>query len=123
MIMLRAKKKERKKFICWCFCNMCYQFVFLFCFQKFFQATDCYKFPLTIFDKQAFFLMKIAEQKVKWHIPLARSTVVKSLVPSFYITTPDRIICDLLKWVTLLDYLARSLGSFLWALLSVAVKV
>ena len=36
------------------------------------------------------------------------------------ITTPARIICDLLKWVTPLDFLPRRLGLFLWALLSVA---
>ena len=38
------------------------------------------------------------------------------------ITTPARIICDLLKWVTLLDFLPRRLGLFLWALLSVAAE-
>ena len=40
----------------------------------------------------------------------------------FFITTPARIICDLLKWVTPLDYLPRRLGLFLWALLSVAAE-
>ena len=38
------------------------------------------------------------------------------------ITTPARIICDLLKWVTLLDFLSRRLGLFLWALLLVAAE-
>ena len=38
------------------------------------------------------------------------------------ITTPARIICDLLKWVTPLDFLPRRLGLFLWALLSVAAE-
>ena len=39
-----------------------------------------------------------------------------------YITTPARIICDFLKWVTPLDFLPRRLGLFLWALLSVAAE-
>ena len=39
-----------------------------------------------------------------------------------FITTPARIICDLLKWVTPLDFLPRRLGLFLWALLSVAAE-
>ena len=39
-----------------------------------------------------------------------------------HITTPARIICDLLKWVTPLDFLPRRLGLFLWALLSVAAE-
>ena len=58
-----------------------------------------------------------------------RSKGVKVLFTEFVnharfqiITTPAQIICDLLKWVTLLDFLPRRLSLFLWALLSVAAK-
>lgn len=61
--------------------------------------------PSGIGSTSCVFLLKMTESQL-WNL----------------ITTPARIICDFLKWVTPLDFLPRRLGLFLWALLSVAAE-
>ena len=64
------------------------------------------------------FLQMCSWQGKKWEITWASEKTGNSN----NITTPARIICDLLKWVTQLDFLPWRLSLFFWALLSVAAE-